>query len=151
VAANPRTDRIYTNGATISKLAVVSEQTNTVVNTITIPPTGIRGLAVNPKTNTIYASIGAALGLRPKGVAVINGQTGTVTATIGLPGLPKGVAANPATNAAYVVNSWRFQVAKISGVTNKVVGTVALPGAPTGWRSTQRPTPCTPPTRPPRS
>jgi YVTN family beta-propeller protein len=128
VAADPATGTVYTNGATASELAVISEATNTVVSTIAIPPTGVRGLAVDPATDTVYASIGAALGDRPKGVLVIDGRTSTVTATTGLPGLPQGVADNPATNAVYVVNSWRFAVAKISGTTNKVVSTATLPG-----------------------
>ena len=132
VAADPSTGTIYTNGATASELAVISETTNTVVNTISIPPTGVRGLAVDPATDTVYASIGRALGDRPKGVAVINGTTGMLAATIGLPGLPQGVADNPATNAAYVVNSWRFAVTKISGTSNKVVGTATLPGRSSG-------------------
>jgi YVTN family beta-propeller protein len=53
-------------------------------------------VAVNPKTNTIYAT-------GPfNTVPVINGQTNTVTATIPTSATPEGVAVNPKTNTVYV-------------------------------------------------
>ena len=96
----------------------------------TVPlPSGPDSLAVDEATGTIYASVGAISGAaRPRGVAVINGQTDTVTATIGLPGRPEDVAVNPATHFVYVVNRKLADIWKISGTTDKVSAKIALPG-----------------------
>jgi YVTN family beta-propeller protein len=57
------------------------------------------GVAVNPKTNTIYvADSGNAA------MSLISGRTDTVTATITVGNFPEWVAANPKTNTAYVSN-----------------------------------------------
>ena len=84
---------------------------------------------VTAATGTIYASVGAISGgARPRGVAVIDGQTDAVTATIGLPGRPEDVAVNPATNFVYVVNRKLADIWKISGTTAKVSAKISLPG-----------------------
>jgi DNA-binding beta-propeller fold protein YncE len=59
---------------------------------------------------------------------VINGQTDTVTATIGLPGRPEDVAVNPTTHYVYAVNRMLADIWKISGTTDKVFAKRPLPG-----------------------
>jgi YVTN family beta-propeller protein len=79
------------------------------------------GVAVNPRTNTIYVT-NANSGT----VSVISGRTNTVTATIRLGGkFPVGVAANPRTDTIYVTRAGnivtRGRVSVISGRTNAVM------------------------------
>lgn len=57
------------------------------------------GVAVNPKTNTIYAANELA-----GTVSVISGQTNTVTATIHVGSVPRGVAVDTKAKATYVAN-----------------------------------------------
>jgi YVTN family beta-propeller protein len=77
------------------------------------------GLAVDPATNTVYATI-------PDGnsVSVINGATHTVTATIGVGSSPQGIAVDPATNTVYAANAGSDSVSVISGQTNTVTATI---------------------------
>lgn len=56
-------------------------------------------VAVNPKTNTIYAA-----NLFSDTVSVISGRTSTVVATVPVGVGPSGVAANPKTGNVYVTN-----------------------------------------------
>src|SRR6266581_4240266 len=107
-------------GRTVS---VISGRTNTVVATIP-DGQGPFGVAVNPKTNTIYVTNPPS-----ETVTVISGQTNTVVATIPVAGgLPSGVAVNPKTNTIYVANAGGM-VSVISGQTNTVVATIPLAGA----------------------
>jgi len=76
---------------------VISGRTNTVVADVSVGFGGT-GIAVDPKTNTIYFTN------RGADMAVISGRTNTVTATIPVGGGLFGVAANPKTNTAYVAN-----------------------------------------------
>jgi YVTN family beta-propeller protein len=70
--------------------------------TATIPvSSGQFGVAVNPKTNTIYAA-----NYFSNTVSVISGRTNTITDTISFPAnsYPYDVAANPRTNTIYVAS-----------------------------------------------
>jgi YVTN family beta-propeller protein len=83
------------------------------------------GVAVNPKTNTIYV----ANSFSPS-VSVISGRTDTVTATIpaGFFAGPYGVAVNPKTNTVYVTGLGS-KLSVISGRTNAITARIRLPGA----------------------
>jgi len=66
-------------------------------------------------------------------VAVLNGQTNTVVATIPVGQLPQGVAVNPATNKVYVANSVvPGTVSVINGQRNTVTATIPVGAAPFG-------------------
>ncbi|MGA2909881.1 MAG: hypothetical protein ABSE36_19450 [Terracidiphilus sp.] len=93
VAVNPTTNMVYVADDTISTLLVINGATNTAA---AIPAGGpLAGVAVNPTTNTIYALNGGSqtstLGgtvVTPGSIAVINGATSAISATIALPALP---------------------------------------------------------------
>jgi len=80
------------------------------------------GIAVNPKTDTIYVASGQDK------MHLISGQTDTVTGTIplGVAGVPSGIAADPATNTVFVANAPGDGVAVISGQTDTVTGTIPV-------------------------
>lgn len=65
-----------------------------------------QGVAVDPRSNTIYVAISGPV-LVPGTVLVINGRTNTVTATIHVGVGPVGVAVYPKTKTAYVTNAKR--------------------------------------------
>ena len=98
VAVNAQTNRIYV--ALGTQVKVLSGRTNKVVATITGKGLYAQLLAVNPVTNTVYATnnLGAAF----DAVSVINGSTNKVVATVPEPLLPEGIAVNPRTNRIYV-------------------------------------------------
>src|SRR6266581_3601133 len=118
-------------GRTVS---VISGRTNTVVATIP-DGQGPFGVAVNPKTNTIYVTNPPS-----ETVTVISGQTNTVVATIPVAGgLPSGVAVNPKTKIIYVANLLSDTVSVINGRTNTVVATVPVGSGPSGAAVTRKP------------
>jgi YVTN family beta-propeller protein len=78
-------------------------------------------VAVNSTTNTIYAVNSYA-----STVAVIDGATNAVTATIAVPSVPLGVAVNPVTNTVYLTNQSANTVTVINGATNAVSATISL-------------------------
>ena len=138
VAVNQTTNMVYVADNTIKTLLVINGATNTAT---AIPAGGpLAGVAVNPTTNTIYAlnggSTSSSLGgtvVNPGSVAVINGATNTVTATIALPGLASFIAVNPVTNHIYVStlsgpvgNGVTGNVVVIDGSTNSITATVSM-------------------------
>jgi YVTN family beta-propeller protein len=130
VAVNPVTDKIYVGNGQCAAGSV------TVIDGATNATTTVAGgggsVAVNPVTNTIYASTGNQT------VAVIDGATNTTTTVAtggGIPGGPVDVAVNPVTDKIYVVNNASVgslsSVAVIDGATNTVIATLPANG-PTG-------------------
>jgi YVTN family beta-propeller protein len=63
-------------------------------------------------------------------LAVINGVTNKISATIPVGSDLQAVAVNPATNILYVANSAGNSVSVISGVTNTVVSTLTVKTSP---------------------
>jgi YVTN family beta-propeller protein len=139
VAVNQTTNMVYVADDDIKTLLVINGVTNTAT---TIPAGGpLADVAVNPTTNTIYALNGGSqssgLGgtvVTPGSVAVINGATNAVTATIALPGLASFIAVNPVTNQIYVStlsgpvgNGVTGNVVAIDGSTNSITATVPMP------------------------
>jgi YVTN family beta-propeller protein len=86
-------------------------------------------IALNPATNTIYVANHDS-----NNVTVIDGFTGSLTATIPVGAAPVGVAVNPRTNFIYVANAGNSQtgnpgnVTVINGATNTTT-TVSDPKA----------------------
>lgn len=106
-------------------LVCLSAQTfaQSVVTTIPLgqSPTSV---AVNPKTNLLYAACQS-----PSSLKVIDGATNSVTATIPLnlnffP--PEGIAVNPTTNRIYV-DDYVHGVWVLDGATNAIVTNILLP------------------------
>jgi YVTN family beta-propeller protein len=84
-----------------------------------------RGVAVSPKGNSIYVAL--------KGdntVAVINGKTQTVTATIDVGSQPYGVAVSPDGTRLYVTNNDGNTMSVINTATNTVTATIDVGSSP---------------------
>jgi YVTN family beta-propeller protein len=83
-------------------------------------------VTVNPVTHKIYVAI-----RDQDEVAVINGATNTVTATIptGTSSGPWGGAVNTATNTIYIVDSFESSLAVIDGATDTVTQTFTISGS----------------------
>ena len=96
--------------------------------TATIPVgTQPSGIAVNPRTNTIYVAN------RVDGtVSVISGRTNTVVATIPVSPQPNAVAVNPQTNTIYVTGQQNGALSVINGNTNTVAATILGMSLPNG-------------------
>jgi YVTN family beta-propeller protein len=110
MAVNPATQLVYAPHA--QYVNVISEKTNTVVRTISVPEAGnLLSAAVNPVTNTLYAGDGRML-------FVIDLKTNQVTATVNVPA--EGVYVNVATNKIYVSN-FGTDVYSIDGRTNNIL------------------------------
>ena len=77
------------------------------------------GIAVNPKTNTVYATNGGHQ------VIVISGRTNTVTATIPVAQFPESIVVDPKTNTIYV-----------TGMAPDEVTVTWLCHRPVGWSGT---------------
>ena len=110
---------------------MVNGDTETVTATI---PVGDfpSGLAVDPKTDTIYSA-----NAQDGTVSVINGKTNTVTATIPVGNTPIGIAVDTHRNI-YVANDGSNSLSVISGRTNTVTATIAVGSFPFGVAANPR-------------
>lgn len=109
-------------GQTVTRLA-----SNCIEVTATIPlAKASGGIAVNPKTNTVYATNGGHQ------VIVISGQTNKVVSTISVGRSAASIAVNPATNTIYVGNSRDGTVSVLNGQTNKPLATIPVGVGPAG-------------------
>ena len=119
--ADRLTNRIYlaVNGTVV----VINGQTNKVIDRITVAVQDAFWLALDSRTNTLYAT--NELGLK---VEVINLNTDQVTASIQLPKAPYGIAMDPKTDQAYVVVAGKGLFV-IDGQTNTVTAKISIPDA----------------------
>ena len=132
VVVNPVTNKVYVAewvSGSAQNLYVVDCATNQVASALTVGA-NVSALAINTKTNTIYAATMYS-------VAVINGSNDTVTATLA-PSTPYqvpsgGIGVDESTNIVYVANTsfGPDTITAINGVTNQVITTVDL-GATAG-------------------
>jgi YVTN family beta-propeller protein len=79
-----------------------------------------RGIALNPKTNKLYA-VNTSNG----SVTVLDGA-GHYTSAVKVGTDPEAIAINPVTNRIYVANSGSGNVSVIDGATDKVIATVTV-------------------------
>jgi len=110
-------------------IGVIDGTTNAVVNTFTLSTAKtLAGLAVDPQLNQIYATDNQKLE-----VFILNGATGSVTVTIGLPGAmnPK-YAVLGVGHQMVVSDSATGRIFFINGVTRTLSGSVELPYGPWG-------------------
>ena len=90
------------------------------------PPNGV---AVDPKTDTIYAT---DVDYYHNILSVISGQTGTLTSDITLASDPFGVTVDPKTDTLYVTNANDGTVSVLNGKTNTVTATIPVGKSPLG-------------------
>src|SRR2546427_4525399 len=115
--------------STIVVLAVTSMILGALLPSVTATTAGSPyDIAVNLKTNMVYVTNGgSAIGKIPANtVSVINGATNTVTATIAVGILPKGIDVNSKTNTIYVANNGPNTVSVIDGATKLVTTTITV-------------------------
>jgi len=121
IAEDPSTGLVYVGEyGTVrgqGTVAVIDGASEAVEGSITVPGTPLH-LAVDPATNTVYASTSS-------GLTVIDGATSTVTTTVtNAPG-GQAIAVDPATDTVYAGAG--TGIAVIAGATNAVAATIALP------------------------
>ncbi len=85
-----------------------------------------RALAINQNTNTIYVANKGS-----NDVSVIDGNTDTITATIGTDSYPSAVDVNPDTNKIYV--NEKMSVKAIDGSDNQVISTLPTGNSPSDF------------------
>ena len=130
VDTDPITRRVYVASFLTPTISVISEETNTVVDTITFPPgpdgslPEFDGVAVNPVTSRLYASDPRA-GL----VYVVDLRHGNQILTNIPTAAPNGIAVNPRTNKIYVSAFFPSTVTIIDGETNTVSNKISVPFA----------------------
>ncbi len=83
-------------------------------------------VATDPATDTIYA-IYSKSSLLPGAIAVINGATDTVTASIGLAFIPSVLTVDTDSDTVYVVGRFPATMAVINGATDAVTASISLP------------------------
>lgn len=134
VAVNPTTNTIYVANLGDGSIDVINGATSTVTAGLFGVATpskvdsgggGLEAVAVNPSTNTVYASTDSGTG----GIKVINGATNIPITFIALSTYdPTGIAINPTTNTIYATNVDINRVWVINGGTNTVGPTIPVGG-----------------------
>lgn len=133
VDVNPFTRLVYVASFLTPTVRVISEQTNTEVDSITFPsgpegPAELSGVAVNPFTSRLYATDPRA-GL--VWVVAIGRRSHRIITSIPV-SQAGGVAVNPRTNKIYVNSFFLDTVTIIDGRTNTVTGTLSVPSPEKG-------------------
>jgi YVTN family beta-propeller protein len=136
VAVDPATDTVYVDGPGATGISVIDGTTGAVTAPIPLPGTSVDGLAVNPVTDTVYATERTSADTGASSVVVIDGATNTVTTTITEPAFsqPEGIAVDSATDMVYVANIGSpdrntGNLTVINGATSAITATVAAPAA----------------------
>jgi large repetitive protein len=126
VAVDPATGLVYTGR--VDEIQVIDSSTSTVSTTISMPSDSdeVEGIAADPATDTIYATLRNASTLTYS-VAVINGASNTITTTINEPSGTSayGIAVDSTTDTIYTAGS---AVTVIDGSTNTVTATISAAG-----------------------
>jgi len=110
--------RIYVPNTSGNTVSVVDENSNTVINTVSVGTCPVC-VGINPETNRIYVSNRSS-----HTVSVIDGLTDVVIATIIVGASPEGVKVDPITNRIYIHNNGSHNVSVINGTTNTVIATI---------------------------
>jgi len=87
-------------------------------------------VAVDAGSNRVYVT--ATYPVNTPRVAVIDGDSNTVIATVPVGGSPRGVAVNPTTSRVYVTGRDSASVTAIDGTTNTVMATIPVGLMPQG-------------------
>jgi DNA-binding beta-propeller fold protein YncE len=130
LVVNPDTDRVYVGGATDSNVTVIDGGTDAVIGVIKEDCGPVIQFAVDPVTDTIYATTSFTyFGDSPPGcVLVINGQTDEVAGEIflGRAAIPAAIAVDTRTDMVYVGDSLKPLLYMINGSTNALVGNLTI-------------------------
>jgi YVTN family beta-propeller protein len=131
LAVDPAAGLIYAAGEVSApgdgqswEMKAISTSTGAITWTVALDG-ALGSLAVNPATDTVY--VVHYRGATPQGISVIDGQTGTETASIGPRAGPQGIAVDPGTNTFYVAIANQNgphpinRVLEFSGATDTVV------------------------------
>ena len=127
VDVNPLTRLAYVANFFTPTISVISERTNTIVDTITFPPDAsgnnpeFGAVAVNPATSRLYAS-----DPRAGRVYVVDTRTKQVLTSIPVCNAGR-LAVNPRTNKIYVSEFFCNTVQIIDGRTNTITATISVP------------------------
>ncbi len=125
VAVNPLTRLVYAANFNQPVLSIISEETNSVVDTVTFPSGAggnqaeLDGVAVNPLTSRLYVA-----DTHNTILYVLDTRNNQIIATV--PGLSGALAVNIRTNKIYV-SEFGSTVAIVDGDTNHVTATVSVP------------------------
>jgi YVTN family beta-propeller protein len=120
VATDPRTDRAYI--ASETTVEVVDGHTEKLAGKIALGShSDAYGLAVDPLSNTVYAT-----DVTRDRLYVINGQTDQLTTTMTVKPIAAGVAVDPRTDRVYVATAEGDSVLVINGKTSTVLKTIPL-------------------------
>jgi len=128
VDVNPITRLAYVASFSTPTIPIISEDSNTVVDTITFPPgpdgqnPEFAGVTINPVTSRLYASDPRA-GLV---YVVATGRQNRIITSIPVPTASQ-LTVNPRTNKIYVTAFFSNTVTIIDGKTNTVSTTVSVP------------------------
>jgi YVTN family beta-propeller protein len=133
IAVNPTTNRIYVVSSNFVTrrdvpVTVLDGATNTIIDTI--PPLdpdrhGALSIAINPTTNRLYLPH-----FETDSVAVLDGTTHAVLATVPVGGFPSSVAVNSTTDRVYVTNARDGTLSVLDGPTNTTLATVPVGARP---------------------
>jgi YVTN family beta-propeller protein len=126
----PNRSRLYganTNdplpGGGVGTVSVIDTASNTVVKTIEVE--GAEAVAVTPDGDHVYVTQRF-----PSGVTVIDTATDTVSDTVTVGQIPRGLAVTPDGSRVYVANSVSSTVSVIDTATNTEVDTVVVNSRP---------------------
>jgi YVTN family beta-propeller protein len=138
VDVNPLTNRIYVASECDFRVYVIDGSTNSIIDIVNVQPGPItqtpiqapESIAVNPATNTIYATESSQFVM-----AVIDGATDTVRGFIGATGyfcaVGIGMAVSPTTNRVYA-SEFQNGVLVVDGSTNMAITTIPVGNEPCG-------------------
>lgn len=106
MAANSATNKVYVAAGGLSVIDGVTNSLTPFVGNV-----GVAAIDVNPNTNELYVADGSSK------VTVIDGATGSITATIEVGTSPVAVAVDSQTNFIYVANAGNSQSGDLGNVT----------------------------------
>ena len=126
LAVNTTTDTVYVaNAGGANAVSVIDGDTATLSDVISGVGTHPDGIAVDSATNTVY------LAARDGGeVTVIDGDSQTVTGSVGVGSAPQGLTVDPGTGTVYVTNTGDDSVSVIDEDSDTVSATVAVGSQP---------------------
>ena len=105
LAYDSSNNNIYVSGGVGSDYVyVISSLTNTLVANITLPDSGLEGIAFNPSNGYVYVATGYG-GFGPGAISIINGATNKIVTNITVGVWPVGVTYDNSNGYIYVANA----------------------------------------------
>ena len=126
VAADSQTGMVYVADNLSDKVSVISSETNTVCNTVTVGD-GPWSICVSPLYDHVYVT-----NSNENTVSIIGTATNTVARTMTVETYPASVDVNVSNDVIYVANFGSDNVSVIDGATNTVTETITVGNEPCG-------------------